>query len=51
MNIADLIADIQEEIEWMETTEGDIHQVITIENLEPILSALLEKKINLKLDD
>jgi hypothetical protein len=41
MNVQQLIEDIQSEIEWLETTEGDQIECIGIENLEGILSNYL----------
>jgi hypothetical protein len=41
MNVQQLIEDIQSEIEWLETTEGDEIECIGIENLEGILSNYL----------
>lgn len=47
--IESLEEEIRENIEWMETSEGDEHQVITVENLEGILSRFFEKKVKLKI--
>jgi hypothetical protein len=41
--------EIKENVEWLETSEGDEHQCITIENLEGILTRFFEKKVNLKI--
>ena len=45
-----LINDIQENIEWLETTEGDEVECISIENLEGILSKFLKEEIKLTID-
>lgn len=45
MNVNRLIEDIQMYIEWLETTEGDEVECISIENLEMILSRQLEREI------
>lgn len=47
MTINDLINEIQSEIEWFETTEGDDLECIGIENLEGILSRYLGTTIKL----
>jgi hypothetical protein len=49
-NPNELIQDIQMYIEWLETTEGDSVECISIENLEMILSRFLNKKIKLSED-
>ena len=46
-----LIDDIIFNIEWLETTEGDSVECISIENLEGALSKFLNKKINLSQDE
>jgi len=43
-----LSKEIQENTEWLSTTEGDEVECIGIENLEAILKKHLNKKINLK---
>ena len=47
MTINVLVEQIQSEIEWFETTEGDDLECIGIENLEGILSKYLGVKIKL----
>ena len=47
MNVEQLIEDIQNETEWLETTEGDEIECIGIENLEGILSRYFDFKIKL----
>ena len=46
----DLRRAIQENIEWLSTTEGDEVECIGIENLEYILSEYLKTEIKLSLD-
>jgi hypothetical protein len=45
--IAKLISDIQDNTEWLETTEGDEVECIGIENLEGILTRFFGEKIKL----
>jgi hypothetical protein len=45
--LEELTYEIQQEIEWLETTEGDSIECIGIENLEGILSAFFGIEINL----
>jgi hypothetical protein len=45
MTIKKLIAEIQQEIEWLETTEGDEVECISIESLEGILTRMLGTRI------
>jgi hypothetical protein len=45
-----LINDIKFNIEWLETTEGDSVECISIENLEAALSKFLNKKVKLSQD-
>jgi hypothetical protein len=40
---------IMEQIEWLETTNGDEVQCISIENLESILTKFFHRKISLSL--
>jgi len=47
MTINELIEQIQSEIEWLSTTQGDDIECIGIENLEGILSRYLGVKIKL----
>jgi hypothetical protein len=51
MTVNDLIDKIKNYIEWMETTEGDEVECISIENLQAILSKFLGADINLHEDD
>lgn len=50
-NIPGLVEAIQENIEWLQTTEEDEVECISIENLEGILSKYFEKPIKLTIDD
>ena len=45
--IEELTYEIQQEVEWLETTEGDSIECIGIENLEGILSQFFGFKIKL----
>ena len=45
--VEELTYEIQQEIEWLETTEGDSIECIGIENLEGILSQFFGIKIKL----
>lgn len=45
-----LIEDIILNIEWLETTEGESVECISIENLEGALSRFLNKKVKLSQD-
>jgi hypothetical protein len=47
MNVQNLIDDIQSEVEWLSTTEGDEIECISIESLEGILSRYFDFKIKL----
>ena len=47
MNVQKLIEDIQDNVEWLSTTEGDEIECIGIENLEGILSRYFDFKIKL----
>lgn len=47
MNVQKLIEDIQSEVEWLSTTEGDEIECISIESLEGILSRYFDFKIKL----
>ena len=42
--------EIQDNIEWLSTTEDDEVECIGVENLEVILSRFLKKEIKLTLD-
>ncbi len=45
--LEELTYEIQQEIEWLETTEGDSIECIGIENLEGILSKFFGFKIRI----
>ena len=45
--IEDLVYEIQQETEWLETTEGDSIECIGVENLEGILSRFFGLKIKI----
>lgn len=47
MSTDDLIIAIQENTEWLETTEGDTVECISIENLEHILQIYLNTSLNI----
>lgn len=47
MTINELIEEIQDNVEWLSTTEGDEIECIGIENLEGILSRYLGVTIKL----
>jgi len=51
MNIEELIFGIQENTEWLETTEGDTVECISIENLETLLELLLRTPIKISQDE
>ena len=48
MTIENLIAGIQLEAEWLESTEGDTYGCITLENLEGVLSRYFNQTIKLE---
>lgn len=50
-NPNELIEDIKFNIEWLQTTEGDEVECISIENLEAALSRFLNRKIKLSEDE
>lgn len=50
MTTKDLIREIQQEIEWLSTTEGDEVECISIENLEYILTKFTNTRILLSED-
>lgn len=50
MTQKELAQKIKNQIEWLETTEGDEIECISIENLEEILSEYLNRKIKLSAD-
>jgi hypothetical protein len=45
--VEDLVYEIQQETEWLETTEGDSIECIGIENLEGILSKFVGFKLRI----
>lgn len=47
MNVQDLINSIQENVEWLQTSDEDEVECIGIENLEGILSRYFDFKIKL----
>lgn len=47
MSTSDLILAIQENTEWLETTDGDTIECISIENLETILQIYLKTSLNI----
>lgn len=47
MSTDELIIAIQENTEWLETSEGDIVECIGIENLQTILSLYLKTTIKI----
>lgn len=47
MTIEELIQEIQDNTEWLETTEGDSVECIGIENLEGILSRFLSRQLKI----
>jgi hypothetical protein len=51
MTINELVKEIQSEIEWLSTTQGDEIECIGIENLEGILSRYLGVTIKLTQDE
>jgi hypothetical protein len=50
-NPNELIEEIILNIEWLETTDGDSVECISIENLEGVLSRFLNKKVKLSQDE
>lgn len=44
--LENLLVKVRENTEWLETTEGDEVECISIENLDGILKQLLEKTEN-----
>jgi hypothetical protein len=51
IEVQQLIKQIQDETEWLETTEEDEVECISIESLEGILTRFLNTQIKLKQDD
>ena len=50
MSIEELITEIQDNIEWLETIDDDEVECIGVENLEVILSRFLTREIKLTLE-
>lgn len=50
MSVEELIKEIQDNIEWLSTTEDDEVECIGVENLEVIISRFLNREIKLTLD-
>jgi hypothetical protein len=50
MSIEELITEIQNNIEWLETIDDDEVECIGVENLEVILGRFLNKEIKLTLE-
>jgi hypothetical protein len=50
MSIEELITEIQDNIEWLSTTENDEVECIGVENLEVILGRFLNREIKLTLE-
>lgn len=49
--VSKMLTEIENEIEWLDTTEGDSVECISIENLEGILSRFFGQKIKISEDD
>jgi hypothetical protein len=47
MSTDELIKSIQDNTEWLETSEGDMVECISVENLEVILSLLLNTQLKI----
>jgi len=47
MNTERLVAQIQANTEWLETSEGDLVECIGIENLEGILTQYFGKRVEI----
>lgn len=45
MNVDELIFGIQENTEWLETTEGNTVECISVENLESLLQLYFNRSI------
>ena len=50
MSIEELVTEIQDNIEWLSTTEDDEVECIGVENLEVILGRFLNREIKLTLE-
>ena len=51
MTINQLIDKIKDNVEWLQTTEGDEVECISMENLQGILQKYLQVNLNLKSDE
>jgi hypothetical protein len=51
MTINQLIDKIKDNAEWLQTTEGDEIECISMENLQGILQKYFKLELNLKTDD
>jgi hypothetical protein len=51
MTINQLIDKIKDNAEWLQTTEGDEIECISMENLQEILQKYFKLELNLKTDD
>ena len=51
MTINQLIDKIKDNLEWLQTTEGDEIECISMENLQGILQQYLNVNLNLRSDD
>jgi hypothetical protein len=51
MTINQLIDKIKDNVEWLQTTEGDEIECISMENLQGILQKYFKLELNLKTDD
>lgn len=51
MTINQLIDKIKDNAEWLQTTEGDEIECISMENLQGILQKYLNVNLNLRTDD
>jgi hypothetical protein len=51
MTINQLIDKIKDNVEWLQTTEGDEIECISMENLQGILQQYLNVNLNLRSDD
>ena len=51
MTVNQLIDQIKDHIEWLQTTEGDEIECISIENLQSVLQKYLNLQVKLSQDD
>lgn len=51
MTINQLIDKIKDNVEWLQTTDGDEVECISMENLQEILQKYLNVNLNLRSDD